>query len=208
MAPAGDPVATGLVASLSWPGGNLTGLSAGSAELTGKSLELIREVIPSAQRIAVLANEADPFSVPFLAQIEQEAGKLGLEIVPVTTGPPAPLEPAFETMSSKKADALMVQGSLQNKELFDLAIKHRLPSFSSNQQVARSGGLMTCSGSVAELRREAARFIDKILNGRKPADLPVQMATMYTLVINLKTAQALGLSISPVLLARTDEVIE
>lgn len=208
MAPAGDPVATGLVASLSRPGGNLTGLSAGSAELTGKSLELIREVIPSAQRIAVLANEADPFSVPFLAQIEQGAGKLGMEIVPVMTRPPAPLEPAFETMSSKKADALMVQGSLQNKELFDLAIKHRLPSFSSNQQVARSGGLMTYSGSVAELHREAARFIDKILNGRKPADLPVQMATMYTLVINLKTAQALGLSISPVLLARADEVIE
>lgn len=208
MAPAGDPVATGLVASLSRPGGNLTGLSAGSAELTGKSLKLIREVIPSAQRIAVLANEADPFSVPFLAQIEQGAGKLGMEIVPVMTRPPAPLEPAFETMSSKKADALMVQGSLQNKELFDLAIKHRLPSFSSNQQVARSGGLMTYSGSVAELHREAARFIDKILNGRKPADLPVQMATMYTLVINLKTAQALGLSISPVLLARADEVIE
>ena len=208
MAPAGDPVATGLIASLARPGGNLTGLSAASAELTGKSLELIREVIPSARRVAALANEADPFSVPFLAQIGEGTRKLGMEMVRVMTRPSAPLEPAFETMSSRKVEALMVQGTLQNKELFDLAIKHRLPSFSSNQQVARSGGLMTYSGSVAEMHREAARFVDKILNGRKPADLPVQMSTKFTLVINLKTAQALGLVISPTLLTRADEVIE
>jgi putative ABC transport system substrate-binding protein len=208
MAPAGDPIATGLVASLARPGGNVTGLSATSAELTGKSLELVREVIPSARRVAVLANEADSFRVPFLAQIVEGAGRLGMEIVSAMTRPSAPLEPAFEMMMSKNVAALMVQGTLQNKELFDLAIKHKLPAFSSNQQVARSGGLMTYSGNVAEMHREAARFVDKILKGRKPADLPVQMPTKYELVINLKTAQALGIVISPTLLARADEVIE
>ena len=208
MAPAGDPIATKLVASLARPGGNVTGLSATSAELTGKSLELIREVIPSARRIAALAKEVDPFSVPFLAQIGEGTRRLGMEMVPVMTRPSAPLAPAFESMTSRKADALLIQGSLQNKELFDLAIKHRLPSFSSNQQVAKSGGLMTYSGSVVEMHREAARFVDKILKGRKPADLPVQLPTKYELVINLKTAQALGLTIPPTLLARADEVIE
>jgi putative ABC transport system substrate-binding protein len=208
MAPAGDPIATKLVASLARPGGNVTGLSATSAELTGKSLELIREVIPSARRIAALTNEVDPFSVPFLAQIGEGTRRLGMEMVPVMTRPSAPLAPAFETMTSRKADALLIQGSLRNKELFDLAIKHRLPSFSSNQQVAKSGGLMTYSGSVVEMHREAARFVDKILKGRKPADLPVQLPTKYELVINLKTAQALGLTIPPTLLARADEVIE
>ncbi len=208
MAPAGDPVATGLVASLARPGGNITGLSATSAELTGKSLELIREVIPSARRVAVLVNEVDPFSVPFLAQIGQGGRSLGMEIMPVMTRPSAPLAAAFETMSGLKAEALMVQGSLQNKELFDLAIKYRLPSFSSNQQVARSGGLMTYSGSVAELHREAVRFVDNILKGRKPADLPVAQPRRFDLVVNLKTAQALGIVISPTLLARADLVIE
>jgi putative ABC transport system substrate-binding protein len=208
MAPAGDPVATGLVASLARPGGNITGLSATSAELTGKILELIREVIPSARRIAVLANEVDPFSVPFLAQIGEGARKLGIETVPVMARPSAPLEPAFEAMTGQKAEAVLMQGSLQSKELFDLAIKHRLPAFASSAQVAKSGGLMTYSGSVAEMHREAARFVDKILKGRKPADLPVQMPAKYALVINLKTAQALGMTISPTLLARADEVIE
>jgi putative ABC transport system substrate-binding protein len=208
MAPAGDPVATGLVASLARPGGNITGLSATSAELTGKSLELIREVIPSARRVAVLVNEVDPFSVPFLAQIGQGGRSLGMEIMPVMTRPSAPLAAAFETMGGLKAEALMVQGSLQNKELFDLAIKYRLPSFSSNQQVARSGGLMTYSGSVAELHREAVRFVDNILKGRKPADLPVAQPRRFDLVVNLKTAQALGIVISPTLLARADLVIE
>ncbi len=208
MVPAGEPIATGLVASLARPGGNVTGLTATSSELTGKSLELIREVIPSARRVAVLSNEADPFSVPFLASVREGARSLGMEIMPVMTRPSAPLAPAFETMMSGKTEAVMVQGSLQNKELFDIAIKHRLPTFSSNQQVARSGGLMTYSGSVAELHREAARFVDKILKGRKPADLPVQAPTKYELVINLKTAQAIGVTIPPALLARADEVIE
>jgi putative ABC transport system substrate-binding protein len=208
MAPAGDPVATGLVASLPRPGGNITGLSTASAEIAGKSLELIREVIPSTRRVAILANEADPFSKPFLAQLEQGARGLGMEIETVMTRPATPHEPEFEHLVSKKADAVVVQGSLQSKDLFDLAIKHRLPSFSTNPQVARIGGLMTYSANAAEIYRVAARYVDNILKGRKPADLPVAQPTKFELTINLKTAQALGMVISPTLLARADEVIE
>ena len=208
MAPAGDPVATGLVASLARPGGNLTGMSAATADLAGKTLELIREVIPSARRVAVLANEVDPFTRPLLEQIGQGARALGIEIVAVMTQPAAPLEAAFEAMSGKQVDALVVQGSVLSQDAFDLAIKHRLPSFASNRQVARSGGLMTYSASAAEVYREAAGYIDKILKGRKPADLPVSLPTRFELVINLKTAKALGMTISPTLLARADEVIE
>ena len=208
MAPAGDPVATGLIASLARPGGNLTGVSAASAELAGKTLELIREVIPNAHRVGVLANELDSFTPTLLSQISQGARTLGIEIVPVMTRPRAPSEAAFMTMSSKQVDALVVQGTVVSESVFNLAIKHRLPSFASNRQVARSGGLMTYSASAAEVFREAADYVDKILNGRRPADLPVSQPTRFELVINLKTAKALGMTISPALLARADEVIE
>jgi putative ABC transport system substrate-binding protein len=208
MAPAGDPVATGLVASLARPGGNLTGMSAASAELAGKSLELIREVIPAVRRAAVLANEIDPFTRPLLEQISQGARALGIEIMPVMIRPAAPLEAAFAAMSRRQAEALIVQGSVLSQEVFDLAIKHRLPSFASNRQVARSGGLMTYSASAAEVHRVAAGYVDNILQGRKPMDLPVSQPTRFELVVNLRTARALGLAISPILLARADEVIE
>jgi putative ABC transport system substrate-binding protein len=208
MAPAGDPVATGLVASLARPGGNITGLSAASAEIVGKSLDLIREVIPSARRVAVLANEVDPFTRPLLEQIGNGARALGIEIEPVMTRPAAPLEAAFEAMTSKRVDALILQGTIVRKDVFDLAIKHRLPSFGSNRQVAREGGLMSYAASAAEVYVVAVEYVDKILKGRKPADLPVSLPTKFELVINLKTAQALGMVISPTLVARADVVIE
>ncbi len=208
MAAAGDPVATGLIESLARPGGNVTGMSAATADVAAKSLELIREVKPSARRVAVLANEVDPFTPALLQQIAQGALALGLEVVPVMTRPAAPLEAAFEAMRSKQVDALIVQGTVGSKEVFELAIKHGLPSFGSNRQVARSGGLMSYAANALEMHREAAGYVDKILKGRKPADLPVSLPTRYELVVNLKTAQALGLTVSPVLLARADEVIE
>jgi putative ABC transport system substrate-binding protein len=183
-------------------------MSAASAELVGKSLELIRDVIPSVRRVAILANEVDPFTLPLLEQINKAARVLGIEIMPVMTQPAAPLEAAFAAMSSKQVDALVVQGTVSSKSVFDLAIKHRLPSFASNRQVARSGGLMTYSASAAEVFQVAAGYVDKILQGRKPADLPVSLPTKFELVINLKTAKALGLDIPPTLLARADEVIE
>jgi putative ABC transport system substrate-binding protein len=157
MAPAGEPVGTGLVTSLARPGGNVTGASAATAELAGKILELIREALPSARLVAVLANEADPLAKPFLEQIGQGARKLGLEVYIEMVRPETPLDAVFDEISRKKAEALIVQGSLQQKELFKLAIEHRLPSFSSNRQVANSGGLMTYArkqcGSATRSRR-------------------------------------------------------
>jgi putative ABC transport system substrate-binding protein len=208
MAPAGEPVGTGLVASLARPGGNVTGVSAATAELAGKTLELIREALPSARRVAVLANEADPLAKPFLEQIGQGARTLGLEVDIEMVRPETPLDAVFDEISRKKAEALIVQGSLQQKELFELAIKRRLPSFSTNRQVANSGGLMTYAANSAEVQRGAAGYVDKILKGARPADLPVEQPTMFELVINLKTAKALGLEIPATLLARADDIIE
>ena len=208
MAPAGEPVGTGLVASLARPGGNVTGVSAATAELAGKTLELIREALPSARRVAVLANEADPLSKPFLEQIGQGARTLGMELETEMVRPETPLDAVFDEISRSKAEALIIQGSLQQKQLFDLAIKHRLPSFSSNRQVANSGGLMTYAANSAEVQRGAAGYVDKILKGARPADLPVEQPTKFELVINASTARALGITIPPTLLARADEVIE
>jgi putative tryptophan/tyrosine transport system substrate-binding protein len=208
MAPAGEPVGTGLVASLARPGGNVTGVSAATAELAGKTLELIREALPSARRVAVLANEADPLAKPFLEQISQGARTLGLEVDIEMVRPETPLDAVFDEISRKKAEALIIQGSLQQKKLFELAIKRRLPSFSTNRQVANSGGLMTYAANSAEVQRGAAGYIDKILKGARPADLPVEQPTMFELVINLKTAKALGLEIPATLLARADDLID
>jgi putative ABC transport system substrate-binding protein len=208
MAPAGEPVGTGLVVSLARPGGNVTGMSAATAELVGKSLELVRDAIPAARRVAVLANEADPLSKPFLEQADQGARALGFEVDVVMVRPESPLAAAFGAIETKRVDALVVQGSLQRKELFDLAIRHRLPSFSSNRQVAATGGLVTYAANSAEIQRGAAGYIDRILKGAKPSDLPVMQPTKFELIINLKTAKALGISIPLALLSRADEVIE
>jgi putative tryptophan/tyrosine transport system substrate-binding protein len=208
MAPAGDPVLTGLVASLARPGGNVTGVSAASAEIAGKSLELIREVIPSARRVAVLANEADPFSKPFLEQIAEGARTLGIEVEPVLTGLESPLEAVFQAFDGKQIDALIVQGGMLRKDIFDLAIEHRLPSFSSNRQVALAGGLMTYAASATEVHRAAAGYVDKILKGGRPADLPVALPAKFELTVNLNTAKAIGLKVSLPLLSRADEVIQ
>jgi putative ABC transport system substrate-binding protein len=208
MAPAGDPVSTGLVASLARPGGNVTGVSAASAEIAGKNLELIREVIPSARRVAVLAHKADPFSKPFLQQIAEGARTLGIEVEPVLTDLESPLEAVFQGFDNKQIDALIVEGGMLRKEIFDLAIKHRLPSFSSNRQIALAGGLMTYGANATEVQRAAAGYVDKILKGRRPADLPVALPSKFELTVNLNTAKAIGLKLSLPLLSRADEVIQ
>jgi putative ABC transport system substrate-binding protein len=197
MAAAGDPVATGLIDSLARPGGNVTGIATASAEFAGKSIDLIREAVPTARRIAVLANEDDPFSRPFLAHIYQGALPLGIEVETVLAHSETRLDASFMELAKKQVDALIVQASLLRKEVFDLAIQHRLPTFSSNRQVADAGGLMSYSASSEEVFRLAAGYVNLILKGRKPADLPVSQPTKFELVINLKTAQALGIVISP-----------
>jgi putative ABC transport system substrate-binding protein len=206
MAGVGDPVGTGLVASLARPGGNVTGTTTGSAEVAGKLVELIRELLPTAQRFAVLANETDPFTVPFLREIERVARSVGLELYPEMVHPAVPLANAFQSMSAKRAEAVIIQGSLVRQAAIDLAMKHRLPLLSAQATVPRWGGLM--SYSAGSYFRETAAYIDKLLKGAKPADLPVSFPSRFELIVNLKSAKLLGLTIAPTMIARADEVIE
>ncbi len=208
MAPAGDPLSTGLVTTLARPGGNITGVSGASAEIGGKTVELFRELLPAARRIAVLASETDAFTRPFLAEISRAAQILGVEIEPTLVRPGQPPDATIEGMVARKAQALIVQGSLARKEVFEAALKHRLPSCSSNQIVATLGGLMAYGANQALLYRQAVPYIDRILRGANPGDLPVEQPTKFELVINMKTAAALGINVPISLLARADEVIE
>ena len=208
MAPAGDPLETGLVASLARPGGHVTGVSTAAAEVAGKTIELIHELFPSARRVAVLANATNSFTKPYLAQVEDGGRRTGLAIETFMQRPDAPLEPAFEAMRAKAADALIVQGTMSRKEVVELAIKYRLASFGSQRTWPMAGGLMSYSASFAEMYALAAGYVDKILKGRKPADLPVAQPTKFDLVINMKTAKALGLTIPEAFLVRADAVIE
>jgi putative tryptophan/tyrosine transport system substrate-binding protein len=208
MASVGDPVGTGLVASYDRPGANVTGVTAGITEMVGKLVELIREVLPSARRFAVLANETDPFTEPFLAAIRTNAGNSGVEMLPIMARPVGPLEAAFETMTTKGVNAVIIQGSMVRREAVELATKFRLPLFGISPQVPALGGLMSYVASVDEMDRDAAGYIDKLLRGAKPSDLPVSFPTKFYLVINLTTAKALDLTLPPTLIARADEVIE
>ena len=208
MGASGDPVGTGLIASLARPGGNIAGVSGASGELGGKNLELIREVLPSARRVAVLANAPDPFHKPFLENIQSSGQTLGIEIKPILVRGVEEFDAAFAEMEKWRAEAVIVQPSLPHRRAVDMALKHRLPSFAPNADFAQAGGLMAYSADQLALTREAANFVDKILKGRKPADLPVQLPVKFLLVINLKTATALGLTLPPTLLTRADQVIE
>jgi ABC-type uncharacterized transport system substrate-binding protein len=208
MAGAGDPVATGIVVSLARPGGNVTGQSSGGAELAGKSVELIRELIPGVGRVGVLADESDPFAKAYVAQISQAARRVGMKMEPIITRPGQPLEPVFETLTGKRVDGLLIQGSIARKEMLDLAIKHRLPAMTSTRLGPSLGALASYGSDYLALARQSAVYVDKILKGAKPADLPVTFPTKFLLIINLKTAKALGITVPQSLLARADEVIE
>jgi putative ABC transport system substrate-binding protein len=208
MAGAGDPVESGLVASLVKPGGNVTGQSSGGAEVAGKSVELIREVIPAARRLGVLADDSDPFARPYVDQIRHAARSAGMEVEPVMIRPELPLQGAFRTLTEKQVDGLLIQGSIARKEMLDLALKHRLPAVTSIRLGPALGALMSYGSDYFALARESAVYVDKILKGARPADLPVAFPTKFVFIINLTTARALGIAISPALLARADEVIE
>jgi putative ABC transport system substrate-binding protein len=208
MAPSGDPVGTGLIASLARPGGNVTGLSAAAAELAGKSLELIRDILPAARRVAALADPTNAFTKPFLEQINLAAQMSGIEIQVVMLGKSEEFDAAFAELTEKRIDAVIVQPTLPRAPIIALVQKYRLPAVSGNRAFADSGGLMSYAASLADRYRNAATYVDKILKGTKPADLPVQQPTKFELVINLKAAKALGINVPPTLLARADEVIE
>jgi putative ABC transport system substrate-binding protein len=208
LAGVGDPIGTGLIASLARPGGNITGVSSATAEMGAKNLELIREVFPSVRRVAVLANAPDPFSKPLLEHIQAAAKALNVEITPVMVRGADQLDAHVEDIAKSQADAIIVQPSLPHRRVAGLAIKHRLPAFAPNQGFPAAGGLMSYGNSIEATYRQSATFVDKILKGRRPADLPVELPTKYWLAINLKTAKALGVNVPGTMLTRADEVIE
>ena len=208
MADAGDPVGTGLVASLPRPGGNVTGIAGVTAELSGKCIELIRELLPAARRVTALANAIDPFSKPFLEHVQLAGEATGITISPVRISSREEFEGAFTAMEKERPDAVIVQPSLPSKRAAELALKHHVPAVSVPRWFAEEGGLMAYSARFADLYRKAAVYVDKILKGAQPADLPVEQPTIFELVINLRTAKALGLSVPPAFIARADKVIE
>jgi putative tryptophan/tyrosine transport system substrate-binding protein len=208
MADAGDPVGTGLIASLSRPGGNVTGIAAATAELAGKCIELIRDMLPSARRVAALINVPDPFSKPFLERIQRGGEATGITIEPIKISSREEFEAAFAEMEKKPPDAVIVQPSLPGKRATELALKYRVPAVSVPRWFAEQGGLMSYSPRFPELFYQAAVYVDKILRGAKPADLPVVQPTKFELIINIKTAKLLGLTIPESFLLRVDEVID
>jgi ABC-type uncharacterized transport system substrate-binding protein len=208
MAPAGDPLSLGLVASLARPGGNITGLSSIGAEMAAKSLELVPAIVPGARRVALLGNAADPFMKPFLQELENGARVMGLEARPIIVRGNDELRDAFADVARDRASFVVVQGSLPDQLTVPLALQYRLPSLSTQKSAVQAGLLASNSASLAERGRQIAGYVDAILKGARPADLPVQQPTKFEIAINLKTAKALGLTIPPTLLALADEVIE
>lgn len=208
MGGAGDPVATGLVASLARPGGNTTGMASATSELTSKNVELVRELLPNAKRLSVLGNTKDIFTRTFLAQVEQAAERQRLACSTVMVDGEADLEAVFRRMSGDGTDAVMVQPTLPIKRAIDLALQARLPTASPIQSFVREGGLLAYAGRISEQFRIVGLYVDKILKGARPADLPVQLPTQFDLRINMRTAKAIGLTVPATLLARADEVIE
>jgi putative ABC transport system substrate-binding protein len=208
MASAGDPVGTGLVQSLGRPGGNITGMSGTTTEMGGKLLELIREFLPDSNRVSVLANGVDPFTRPFLGQIEAGGRALSITVLPITVYGADELDSAFARAATERIHAMIVQPSLPRRPAIDLALKHRIPAISPASLFGREGGLISYSADQVALYRRAATFVDRIIKGANPSELPVEQPTKFELVVNLKTAKNLGLQLPPTLLARADEVIE
>jgi putative ABC transport system substrate-binding protein len=208
MCPAQDPIELGFVQSIARPGGNITGMTTATAELAGKNLELIREVLPAVRRVGIVGNAADPFHKPFLASIEAAARTLNFELKIVLSQGSDPFPATFAEVAGSGVQAMMVQPSLPRDRAAEFALRYRLPLFVASAEFAQAGALMAYGADNVAVYRQAATFVDKILKGRKPADLPVELATKFRLIVNLKTANALGLTLSPTLLNRADEVIE
>ena len=207
---AGDPIAQGIVASLARPGGNITGLNPMVTELYPKRVELLRALVPKAVRIAALCNMSSPAVPPAWKEVERAARSLGIEAQLFDVRKTGDLGPAFEGAVKQRADGLVVALDTltqANRQLIvELAGKHRLPAVYASSEFF--GGLVTYGGNYADVYRRAAAFVDKIFKGAKPADIPMQQPTQFELVVNLKTAKALGLTIPPSLLLQADHVIQ
>jgi putative ABC transport system substrate-binding protein len=205
-----DPVAAGVVASLARPGGNVTGLTAVFADLTGKRLELLKEMLPALKRVALLSSPANPGHSQYVQQTQLAAQILDVELVLMPLSNPDDFEAAFGRAGTVGAliqidDALFTS---HRQKLVDLATKYRIPGSYGLREFVDIGGFMALGPSYPDLYRRAASYLDKILKGARPADLPVEQASKFEMIVNLKTAKTLGLTISPTLLARADEVIE
>ena len=206
---AGDPVGTGVVSSLARPGGNLTGLSILGAELQAKCVELLRDMLPSVRRIAALGYATDPFSKQFVDLIQLAGRTTNIEIDPIMMlNGPHEIDGAFEAIEQVHSDGVIVQGPFSTKQVADLALKHHLASATNFRSFSEVGGLMSYGYQGSALYQHMAILVQKVLQGNKPADMPVEQPTKFELVINMKTAKALGIEVPLFFQQRADEVIE
>jgi putative ABC transport system substrate-binding protein len=212
MAAVGDPVGTGIVPNLARPGGNITGLSAIAPDLEGKRLELLREVVPHLAHVAFFFNPANEFHTLSMRQALAAAQALNIKLQPREVRKSEDLDAAFAAIVREKPDGLLILADrifLHNRQrMMDFATEHRLPSVNAYRELVEAGGLMSYGPSYEEMHRRAADYVDRILKGARPGDLPVEQPTRFTLIVNLKAAKSLGLEVPPTLLARADEVIE
>jgi putative ABC transport system substrate-binding protein len=209
---ADDPVGSGFVASLARPGGNITGLSALAPELSGKRLELLREIVPRLAHVAVVGTSTRPGNAEALREVELAARAFGVKVQYLEVRDPRDIETAFQAARKGRADAVLLLSSpvifSQRPQILDLAEKNRLPVIFPQSEYVKDGGLMSYAPNYADLFRRAATFVDKILKGAKPADLPVEQPKKFEFIINLKAARQIGLTIPPNVLARADKVIK
>jgi putative ABC transport system substrate-binding protein len=212
MARDSDPVGSGHVASLARPGGNVTGLSTLAPEIGGKQLELLKEIVPKLSHVAVFGSSADPGTVQNVKEIELAAGALKVKLQHLDVLDRKDIETAFRAADKGRADAVLILGSpvlaSQRTQFADLAVKSRLPATYWRSDIVEAGGLMSYAVSLADLDRRAATYVDKILKGAKPADLPVEQPKKFEFIINLKAAKQIGLTIPPSVLYRADKVIK
>jgi putative ABC transport system substrate-binding protein len=207
---AADPIETGIAPSLARPDGNITGVSLMSAASSAKNIELFRDMVPSVRRAGVLGNAANPvYAKAMLDEVLLASGSTGIEIRPVVMiGGPDELETAFTTMMRERVDALVVQGDLAIKPVAQLAIKYRLPAASTTRAFVEIGGLMSFGADGPAAVRHGTKFVQRILQGRQPKDLPIEQPTKFELAINLKTAKTIGLTIPEAFLLRADALLE
>jgi putative ABC transport system substrate-binding protein len=212
MANASDPVGNDVIASLAHPGGNVTGMTQNSTELVGKRLQLLRELVPKSRRFAVLAWKKDAKEGLFIKEIRAAAKRMDVALVLQRVDTPEELAPAFSVMQRERAQALIVEISplftSNRKRIAELAAQHHLPSMFESRNMVDSGGLISYGASFLEMHRRAAFYVDRILKGAKPADLPVEQPTKFEMIINLKTGRALGLTIPQSILVQADELIQ
>jgi len=208
MAAAGDPVGTGFVASLARPGGNITGVTGISAELAGKRIELLRELVPGLKDVGLLVNASNPFAKSLVGETRDAAKRSGTELHVVDVRRPQDVEAGLSALAKQRIGAVIVDAALTSWRAAELTLQHRLPSISNQRHFVDSGGLMFHGAEPADIQRRAASYVARILKGAKPADLPVEQPSRFELVINLKAAKSLGLTVAPSLMFQASEVIQ